>query len=281
MQQIRYQLGFDCLFTVDPRGTSGGLALLWKYAPEVQIQNFSRWHISAVITSGTNSIPWKFTGFYGDPDRAGRDASWSLLTHLNTYGPSPWLCVGDFNEIIDQSEKIGGALRSERQMENFRVTLETCGLTDLGYSGPHFTWSNCRDAGQLIHERLDRATANLEWCNQFTNVEVSVLAAISSDHHPLLVCYSKKRRRRRRPRLFRFEESWNTDRECAEVVKRAWVGCISGGTGFQSVKSKLQHCKQALTGWSSSNFEIHQRSLLKKPNGWSLSKVQQILRTER
>lgn len=48
--------------------------------------------------------------------------------------------MGDFNEIVDLSEKYGGAVRNEAQMERFRSTLEECNLGDLGYKGSKYTW---------------------------------------------------------------------------------------------------------------------------------------------
>jgi hypothetical protein len=79
---------------------------------------------------------------------------------LKLYDPDVWLCIGDFNEIIDQIEKWGGVFRSENQMMQFQLTLEECELSDLGYRGSKFTWTNRRHDGDFIKERLDRAVAN-------------------------------------------------------------------------------------------------------------------------
>jgi hypothetical protein len=43
--------------------------------------------------------------------------------------------VGDFNEIISDSEKFGGARKPRGQMADFRRTLEHCQLSDLGFPG--------------------------------------------------------------------------------------------------------------------------------------------------
>lgn len=101
---------------------------------------------------GSSGGPWKLTCFYGHPDPTKRHESWALLSHLKTFDPLMWLCLGDFNEIIAQSEKFGASLRRESQMEAFRVVLKECQLSDLGFKGSKFTWLNCRQDGIFTKE---------------------------------------------------------------------------------------------------------------------------------
>jgi endonuclease/exonuclease/phosphatase family metal-dependent hydrolase len=135
----------------------------------------------------TTGVQWKLTGFYGHPEWNKRKESWELLKHLQSYSPLAWLCIGDFNEIVDQSEKWGANPRREGQMELFRTALEQCNLSDLGYKGSRFTWTNCQPDGNFVKVRLDRAVANSQWCCMFEGASVQVLAARSSDHKPLLL----------------------------------------------------------------------------------------------
>jgi hypothetical protein len=107
VEMVWVKLGFAGAFTIDPVGRSGGLALLWKEDREVEIQNFSRQHINAVITE-EGVQPWKLTGFYGHPKWAKRHKEWELLPHLKSHTPAPWLVIGDFNKILVQLEKKGG-----------------------------------------------------------------------------------------------------------------------------------------------------------------------------
>jgi exonuclease III len=46
---LKLKLGFDCVLVVDSRGKSGGLALFWKADFQVNIQNFSCWHINGTV----------------------------------------------------------------------------------------------------------------------------------------------------------------------------------------------------------------------------------------
>ncbi|XP_062145430.1 uncharacterized protein LOC133852683 [Alnus glutinosa] len=135
------------------------------------------------------------------------------------FQPAPWLCVGDFNEIAEQSEKVGATLRREPQMV-IRNTLEFCGLSDLGYKGPRFTWCNNRSDDSFTKERLNRALANVDWCFHYQQVMVQVLAAQSTDHHPILFVFqdiNDKSTPYRRG--FKFEAGWLKDPEFLELIR--------------------------------------------------------------
>jgi hypothetical protein len=144
---------------------------LWKDNYFLEIFNYSRQHINAIIRNEDGSPSWKFTGFYGNPNPVKCSESWDLLRVLKNFQPSAWLCAGDFNEILEQAEKDGAALRRNSQINNFRMALEDCDLSDLGFSGPRYTWCNNRSDGNFTQERLDRAVANREWCARFRFVE--------------------------------------------------------------------------------------------------------------
>ncbi|XP_075666319.1 uncharacterized protein LOC142636117 [Castanea sativa] len=74
----------------------------------------------------------------------------------------PWMCAGDFNEILLLHEKLGGAPRSETAMREFREVVDDCGFMDLGYMGRKFTWRGKWGDGMVL-ERLDRALATYSW----------------------------------------------------------------------------------------------------------------------
>jgi len=116
---IRIKLGFDHCFVVDCHGKSGGVMVLWKNSSLVEIQNFSRRHINAVIRGTTDSSQWKLKGFYGHPETAKRGDSWVLFRYLAKLDPVPWLCLGDFNEITSAAEKTSQAIRPLTQMRAF------------------------------------------------------------------------------------------------------------------------------------------------------------------
>jgi hypothetical protein len=162
-ENVRCKLGYPNMFVVDSVGWSGSLVLFWNNDISVTIENFSHRHINGVIEILGGVENWKFTGFYGHPDVAKRHEAWALLRYLATLSPHPWVCIGDFNEIVENTKKWGGGGRSNSQMNAFRQALEDCDLTDLGYRGPKFTWCNFREEENFIKERLDRGVANSVW----------------------------------------------------------------------------------------------------------------------
>lgn len=108
MEIIKLQVGFKSLFVVDNSGHSGGLALLWKEGCEVDIVSFSRNHMDAIVClEGEGNSRWRFTGFYGFPERARRKDSWQLLRNLSERSNLPWVVMGDFNDILRAEEKRG------------------------------------------------------------------------------------------------------------------------------------------------------------------------------
>jgi hypothetical protein len=69
-----------------------------------------------VVHNVDNGPCWKFTGFYGNPDVGKHHESWSLLRHLSSLSPTMWVCMNDFNEITEASEKYGMVRRPRWQM---------------------------------------------------------------------------------------------------------------------------------------------------------------------
>ena len=116
-----------------------------------------------------------------------RKESWEELAALNRKFKLPWLCFGDFNEILSMREKMGGAMRSQRQMEGFREVINICGFKDLGYSGLDFTWCNMQEGENWVYLRLDRAFAMGEWIHQFKGIRVLHLVDSTSYHYALLI----------------------------------------------------------------------------------------------
>ena len=72
-------------------------------------------HIDAIVNKGMEEA-WRLTGFYGEPMTHKRFDSWSLLHQLINQMSLPWICTGDFNELLKSSKKLRGSMRGQFQM---------------------------------------------------------------------------------------------------------------------------------------------------------------------
>ncbi len=97
--------------------TGGGLVLMWTDVVDIQISTYSKNHIDAVVHENPSCKGFRLTGFYGNPETHRRKESWALLKHLSHYDSfSPWVCMRDFNEILDSRERLGSGVRPEWQI---------------------------------------------------------------------------------------------------------------------------------------------------------------------
>ncbi|KAK6137281.1 hypothetical protein DH2020_028973 [Rehmannia glutinosa] len=87
----------------------------------------------------------------------------AVFSELFSNTRRPWLCLGDFNEILYHHEKIGGRAKDDYKIMAFREVMALCELDDLGFDGFKFTWTNGQANEANIQERLDRALANIHW----------------------------------------------------------------------------------------------------------------------
>ena len=112
----------------------------------IEVISSSPNHIDTIVGSNPKA-QWCFTGIYGFTEVARKQETWSLLRSLHRSVSLPWLCAGDFNEILWSHEKLGLDPRQEGCMKAFQDVLDECGLKDLGYMGDKFTWKGKRQGG--------------------------------------------------------------------------------------------------------------------------------------
>ncbi|KAL0405216.1 UNVERIFIED_CONTAM: hypothetical protein Slati_3835500 [Sesamum latifolium] len=129
---------------------------------------------------------WHFTGFYGEPETSKRKATWRRLVQLSEEVRLLWLCVGDFNEVLDQKENMG-APRPNWQIRYIREALNQSNLSDLDYTSYRYTWWNRRGSPYTVRVRLDRACGNLGRQTKYPTAQVSHLPLVHSDNCPILV----------------------------------------------------------------------------------------------
>lgn len=150
---------------------------------------------------------WRLTGYYGIPDRLHRQSSWNLLRHLASVDNLPWVCIGDYNDLLSEQDKKGRVEHPQWLYSGFREAIFYCNLTDISLSGYSFTWFRGRNIGNRVEERLDRAMANPAWHSRFPRASLLNLIAPVSDHNPILMNTEGYQFHPRR-KTFRFENRW-------------------------------------------------------------------------
>lgn len=184
-------------FTVPPVGLSGGLALSWKDCVTLEIMFASANVIDTRVTFNNKSF---FVSYiYGAPQRENRAAFWQTLSDIGAQrGEEAWLLTGDFNDLLDNSEKVGGPLRWEGSFLSFRNFVSQHGLWDLQLSGNSLSWRGTRYT-HFIQSRLDRAMANVAWMEMFPAGRCEYLRFEGSDHRPILTHFDSNLKKKRDP----------------------------------------------------------------------------------
>jgi hypothetical protein len=90
-----------------------------------------------------------------------------MLKFIKASSPLPWLCIGDFNEVLLLEEHVGVNERSNTQIQAFRDTVDIYELMDLGFTGTAWTFEKKVAGGTYYRVRLDRALATASWSNLY------------------------------------------------------------------------------------------------------------------
>ena len=186
-QAVIDTLPYTHSYRVDPTGYSGSIWLLWNEIPTffVEIITRSEHSIHALVKVHSPSISFLLTTVYAPPQFHKRKLFWECLQNLARHISLPWVLLGDFNDMISDDEKLGGLPVNRTRISAFRNYMDNCGLMDLGFHGPSFTWTNKSPCWQtIIKERLDRGLGNAEWATLFPSAEIHHLPRVKSDHCP-------------------------------------------------------------------------------------------------
>ncbi|CAN1801891.1 hypothetical protein LINPERHAP1_LOCUS23152 [Linum perenne] len=211
--EVHKKLGFQFSNVVEARGFGGGIWILWN-DPNITITTLSSstqfLHFRAQNDLGKSCLT---IVVYAAPNLMGRRVLWKDLKGLSNLISEPWLLVGDFNAMIEPSEKSGGARFNHVQAKEFRDCIHDCSLFDTGFTGAKFTWFRGK-----LKERIDRALCNDYWLRAFQDAQTYHVERIKSDHRPILVRLSNSYIAARPPRLFRYNAAWIGDDTRFDVI---------------------------------------------------------------
>ena len=195
VRRFMWSLGYNGCLAVNCTGRSGGLALFWSTCTTCVCLQYVCKNFIDVKIKEDSGLMWRASFVYGEPKAELRHIFWNRLRFLKAQWNGPWICMGDFNEVIYNDEHLGTCTRGEAQMCQFRECLEDCQLVDLGFSGPKYTWNNRQQGRDNMRVRLDRAVANGPFIQIF-DTQVQNIITTSSDHYAVLVSLDRAGERR-------------------------------------------------------------------------------------
>jgi hypothetical protein len=188
-----------------PTGTKGGLLLAWWHGVDLECFSITVNTINTWCYSNPPNKPLLLLVFMVLlKEKKNKSCFWDSLLNEGKDYYGPWLCIGDFNMILSQSEKYGGRPFTCPSNDHFHSFLDSFGMVDLGFFGNPFTWSNKHHDHHLIKECLDQGIANSQWVHLFPHFAVFHLFAQTSDHNPIILDTTSSDLSLLRP--FRFEE---------------------------------------------------------------------------
>lgn len=123
---------------VEPSGRAGGLCLLWGKDLKVELQREGQWFIDAYVHD-ENDVAWRFSSIYGWSENGSKFLTCELLRDLGRNNMEPWVIMGDFNEILYETEKRGGASCDRVDIQRFRSVVDDLSLRDVQAEGYPFT----------------------------------------------------------------------------------------------------------------------------------------------
>ena len=151
---------------------------------------------------------------------------------------------------------MGGLPLNKTRIAAFKNCMDKCGLMDLGFQRPRFTWTNKSPAWHgLIQERLDRGLGNAEWKLLFPMAEIHHLPRVKSDHCPIMLLTDPCERHPSKP--FRFEQMWLTDPFFPSVVEQSWKALEdvpSASSSLSRFPRRLDFLTAQLRTWNKSHF---------------------------
>lgn len=224
-------------------GPSGGLISIWKNS--FFMVEESRCECNWIILTGSIlsiNMKCRFINLYNPCDVQRRTEVWRELIQICESSPLPCLFIGDFNEVLEASERGSQHILTNSSTE-FKDFLQVLHLIEIPSSNSKFTWFR----GQS-KSKLDRVFVQAQWISAYPLIRVSHLQRGLSDHCPILV---QSKEKNWGPRPFRFLNCWLSHPGCMKTISDTWAKSQN-----MTFMDKLRLLKTNLKKWNAAEFGI-------------------------
>lgn len=251
------KLGFSFFLIVPPIGRKGVWAFCWRPSFCFNVLWKSKNVIHLEVQPGGEDPGFLCLLVYGPPVWKEKECFWKEMRQLAPDDNTPWLCLGDFNDIVRQNEKQGGRKVMASGSPRLHQFTQSMGFVDLGFVGFRFTWCNKRPGLANIRDRLDLGISNMSWRMAFPNTVIHHYSITNSDHVPIILSLFDTESTS--PKPFKFELFQTRERACYGVVAAAWTGDDDSPTC--GLLKKIWAVCYALRQWNRKNFGKMQDSI--------------------
>ncbi|KAF8037236.1 hypothetical protein BT93_B0217 [Corymbia citriodora subsp. variegata] len=195
--------------------------------------------IHGKLSDLSSGISFNLSVIYEEHTFGARRLLWADLVQLgSSWINCPWIVAGDFNAILDPSDRVGGSTAWIPSFDELKDCLAQAMLSDLRYVGYRHTWSASSGANRKIR-KIDRVVVNGKWCQDFSFSEASFIAPGISDHTPMIVKIANPAFGRKPFKFFNF---WMEHPNFRPLLNRAW-SISTVGTPMYRLYSRLKAVK--------------------------------------
>ncbi|GKE65870.1 RNA-directed DNA polymerase, eukaryota, reverse transcriptase zinc-binding domain protein, partial [Tanacetum coccineum] len=170
---------------------------------------------------------------YGPQHQPEKSNLWDFLCFFILNHVGNIILFGDLNEVRCEAERIGSSF-SRSDAEILNAFIHDVGLIDLSMGGRRFTWMN--KSGSKL-SKLDRFLISNSVLLAHSNMQVTMLEKVWSDHNPILLhCMNSGFG----PTPFKLFHSWFDRNDFDDVVKEGWNGLSNadGDRANEIIKKK-------------------------------------------
>ncbi|KAL0302151.1 UNVERIFIED_CONTAM: hypothetical protein Scaly_3040800 [Sesamum calycinum] len=154
----------------------------------VEILVVDKQFIHCRVTNKGEHTKCLITVLYGANELIARREMWQGLIQISrSISDEPWMVMGDFNAVLDDSEVSGNAADTSASMAEFSECITDSELHHLPFTGANFTWHNCSDGERSLWKRLDRMLVNEAWLAKWPQSKYISTNPRTSDHSPLIL----------------------------------------------------------------------------------------------
>ncbi|XP_058742497.1 uncharacterized protein LOC131614990 [Vicia villosa] len=159
-----------------------------------------------------------------------RKKLWKYFLILNPNQTNPWCAIGDYNNVAQAQDRIGGRLVLEHEYKDMQDMMHKADLSEMDSLGG-----------------IDRMLCNTTWLKEYMDLTLTHLSPGVSDHALLHVI--PKVAKKRYSKRFQFFNCITDIAGYEEAVRESWNKPIKGSPMFV-LWNKLQRLKPVLTNLS-------------------------------